>query len=73
MRAVFGEWHTVLIDGIGAAVAVPYLGLRHSYKALLNTPAMSDDAVRIAAEQQLRRLAYTDLLTGIPNRAAYQQ
>lgn len=73
MRAVFGEWHTVLIDGIGAAVAVTYLGLRHSYKALLNTPAMFDDAVRIAAEQQLRRLAYTDLLTGIPNRAAYQQ
>ena len=73
VRAVFGEWHTVLIDGIGAAVAVTYLGLRHSYKALLNTPAMFDDAVRIAAEQQLRRLAYTDLLTGIPNRAAYQQ
>ena len=72
VRAVFGEWHTLLIDGIGAAVAVTYLGLRHNYKALLNTPAMFDDAVRIAAEQQLRRLAFTDLLTGIPNRAAYQ-
>jgi len=73
VRAVFGEWHTVLIDLVGAAVAVTYLGLRRSYKALLNTPAMFDDAVRVAAERQLRALAFTDLLTGIPNRAAYQQ
>lgn len=73
VRAVFGEWHTVLIDTVGAAVAVTYLGLRRSYKALLNTPAMFDDAVRVAAEARLRSLAFTDLLTGIPNRAAYQQ
>lgn len=73
VRAVFGEWHTVLVDGVGAAVAVIYLGLRRNYKALLNTPAMFDDAVRVAAERQLRELAFTDLLTGIPNRAAYQQ
>lgn len=73
VRAVFGEWHTLLIDGVGAAVALAYLGLRRSYKTLLNTPAMFEDAVRVAAERQLREQAYTDVLTGIPNRAAYQQ
>jgi diguanylate cyclase (GGDEF)-like protein len=70
---VFGEWHTVLIDAVGAAVAVTYLGLRRNYKALLNTPAMFDDAVRVAAQERLRELAFTDQLTGIPHRAAYQQ
>ena len=73
VRAVFGEWHTVLVDGLGAIVAMTYLGLRRSYKALLNTPAMFEDAVRRAAEERLRDLAYTDQLTGIANRAAYQQ
>ena len=73
IREVFGEWHTVLIDAVGAAVAVTYLGLRRNYKTLLNTPAMFDDAVRVAAEERLRELAFTDQLTGIPNRASYQQ
>jgi diguanylate cyclase (GGDEF)-like protein len=73
VRAVFGEWHTALIDGIGATVAITYLTLRRSYKALLNTPAMFEDAVRAASEQRLRELAFLDLLTGVPNRAAYQQ
>jgi diguanylate cyclase (GGDEF)-like protein len=73
LRAVFGEWHTAAIDAVGAVVALTYLGLRRSYKALLNTPAMFDDAVRVAAEARLRELAFTDLLTGVPNRAAYQQ
>lgn len=72
-REVFGGWHGVLVDALGATVAITYLGLRRSYKALLNTPAMFDDAVRVAAEQRLRALAFTDDLTGIPNRAAYQQ
>jgi diguanylate cyclase (GGDEF)-like protein len=73
VRNVFGEWHSILIDLLGAAVAVTYLGLRRSYKALLNTPSMFDDAVRLAAERRLREVAFTDQLTGIPNRAAYQQ
>jgi diguanylate cyclase (GGDEF)-like protein len=72
VRAVFGEWHTVLIDVLGAVVAVVYLGLRRHYRALVHTPGMFDDAVRRAAEQQLRDLAFTDALTGVPNRAAYQ-
>ena len=72
VRAVFGEWHTVAVDLVGAAVALTYLGLRRNYKALLNTPQMFDDRVRLAAEQALRERAFTDVLTGIPNRAAYQ-
>lgn len=72
VRDVFGSWHTILIDAIGAAVAVIYLGLRQNYKALLNTPQMFDDRVRMAAEEALRDIAFTDSLTGIPNRAAYQ-
>ena len=72
VRLVFGSWHTVAIDAVGAAVAVTYLALRSSYRALLNTPQMFDDAVRSAAEERLRQLAYTDLLTGIPNRTAFQ-
>ncbi|MDP9167774.1 MAG: GGDEF domain-containing protein [Actinomycetota bacterium] len=72
LRTVFGETHTVAIDAVGAAVAIIYLGLRRNYKALLNTPQMFDDRVRLAAEEALRDLAFTDILTGIPNRAAYQ-
>ena len=71
-RAAASGWHMVLIDALGATVGIIYLGLRRSYKALLNTPAMFDDAVRVAAERQLREFAFTDSLTGIPNRAAYQ-
>lgn len=72
-RELFGGWHGVIVDGLGATVAITYLGLRRSYKALLSTPAMFDDAVRVAAERRLCELAFTDGLTGIPNRAAYQQ
>lgn len=72
-RQVFGGWHDVAVDALGAAVAVIYLGLRRSYKTLLHTPAMFDDAVRVAAEHRLRELAFTDDLTGIPNRAAYRR
>ncbi len=72
VRAVFGEWHAVLIDLVGATVAVTYLSLRRNYGALLRTPAMFDDAVRVAAQKRLRELAFTDQLTGVPNRASYQ-
>ncbi|MCW2829912.1 MAG: diguanylate cyclase [Aeromicrobium sp.] len=71
-RETYSGVHNVLIEVLGAAVAVTYLGLRRNYKALLNTPAMFDDAVRAAAEERLRVMAFTDLLTGVPNRAAYQ-
>jgi len=73
VRAVFGEWHSVLIDALGALIAVTYLGLRRTYKALLNTPAMFEDAVRVASERRLNEMAFTDELTGVPNRAAYQK
>lgn len=73
VRATFGEWHGVAIDALGAMVAMTYLGLRRTYRTLLNTPAMFDDAVRVAAEKHWRERAFTDSLTGIPNRAAYQQ
>jgi diguanylate cyclase (GGDEF)-like protein len=72
VRAVFDGWHTVAIDGVGAVVAVTYLALRRNDNALLNTPQMFDDRVRLAAERALRDLAFADVLTGIPNRAAFQ-
>lgn len=73
LRSVFGEWHVLVIDAFGAGVAVVYLSLRRNYKTLLNTPSMFEDAVRRAAEERLRRQAFTDPLTGIPNRAAFQR
>jgi diguanylate cyclase (GGDEF)-like protein/PAS domain S-box-containing protein len=42
MRAAF-DWHTVAADTVGAAVAVYYLSLRHSYRALLHGPKMFED------------------------------
>ncbi len=73
VRDVFGAWHSIVIDVFGAVVAITYLGLRRTYKALLNTPAMFDDAVRVEAEKHWRERALSDPLTGIPNRAAFQQ
>lgn len=72
VRDVFGEWHSVAVDAVGLVVAVVYLGLRRSYGTLLNTPSMFDDAVRVETERRLTEVAFTDQLTGIPNRAAYQ-
>ena len=72
VRSALGDWHSVIIDIVSAVVAVTYVGLRRSYGALLNTPAMFEDAVRVAAEAHLADLAFTDKLTGVPNRAAYQ-
>lgn len=71
-RQTYSGIHNVLIEVLGAAVAITYLGLRRTYRTLLNTPAMFDDAVRAAAEATLRVAAFTDHLTDVPNRAAYQ-
>jgi diguanylate cyclase (GGDEF)-like protein len=71
-RELFGGWHSIVVDGFGAVAAVTYLAMRRSYSALMHTPAMFDDAVRAAAEDRLREAAYTDLVTGLPNRAAFE-
>ena len=73
VRSTMGGVHSVAIDLLGAVVAFVYLGLRRSYVALLHTPAMFEDAVRVEAEQRLSKLAYTDALTGCANRTAYQE
>jgi diguanylate cyclase (GGDEF)-like protein len=71
-RQTFDGSHNIAVEVLGAGVALTYLGLRRNYRALLSTPAMFDDAVRAAAEQRLRVMAFTDQLTEVPNRAAYQ-
>ena len=71
LRAAFGTWHGVAVELVGVVVAVAYLMLRHTYGTLLNTPAMFEDQVKAATADALRRLAYTDALTGCGNRAAY--
>ena len=42
MRRAF-DWHSIVSDAVGAAVALYYVSLRHSYRALLNGPKMFDD------------------------------
>lgn len=71
-RQTYSGVHNVVIEVLGAVVAITYLGLRRTYGTLLNTPAMFDDAVRATAEEHLRVMAFTDPLTDVPNRAAYQ-
>ena len=71
-RQTYSGIHNVLIEALGAVVAITYLGLRRSYRTLLDTPAMFEDAVRAAAEAKLREAVYVDQLTQVPNRAAYQ-
>lgn len=71
VRASFGTWHGMGVEVAGALIAVVYLALRHSYGTLLSTPAMFEDQVRLATEERLRGLAFTDGLTGIGNRAAF--
>ena len=72
LRSTFGEWHSWALDAVGAVIALTYLALRRFYGALLNTPAMFEDAVRVAAEDRLREMAFTDPLTGCGNRAALE-
>lgn len=70
VRATFGTWHSVVIDVLGATIAVVYLGMRRRYGALLNTPSMFEDRVAAEAERRLREMAFRDQLTGLANRAA---
>jgi diguanylate cyclase (GGDEF)-like protein/PAS domain S-box-containing protein len=42
MRQAF-DWHSIVSDAMGAGVALYYVSLRHSYRALLNGPKMFDD------------------------------
>jgi diguanylate cyclase (GGDEF)-like protein len=72
MRAAF-DTSMVLWDVVGAGVASYYLSLRRSYGRLLTSPQMFEDRVKEQAEQRLRVQAFTDALTGLPNRAAFNQ
>ena len=42
MREAF-DWHSIVSDFVGAGVALYYLSLRRSYRALLSGPKMFDD------------------------------
>jgi diguanylate cyclase (GGDEF)-like protein/PAS domain S-box-containing protein len=42
MRQAF-DWHSIVADTVGAGVALYYVSLRRSYRALLNGPKMFDD------------------------------
>lgn len=42
MREAF-DWHSVVSDAVGAAVALYYFSLRRSYRALLSGPKMFED------------------------------
>lgn len=70
MRRAFGSTMTAW-DLVGAVVAIYYLSLRRSYGRLLTTPQMFEDRVREQSREELQLLAYTDSLTGLPNRAAF--
>ena len=72
MRMGFGPAIGV-IDIAGAVIAVYYLSLRASYGRLLNSPEMFEDQLRRRTEDVLRDQAFTDLLTGLPNRAAFEE
>lgn len=70
MRRAFAS-HMTLWDLVGAGVACYYLSLRRSYSRLLTSPQLFEDRVREQTERGLRRQAFTDALTGLPNRAAF--
>ncbi len=72
MRQAFNT-SMVLWDIVGAMTAAYYLSLRRSYGSLLTSPQMFEDRVREEAAEQLRIQAYTDTLTGLPNRAAFNE
>ena len=72
MRRAFDS-NMVIWDLVGAAVAAYYLTLRRSYGRLLTSPQMFEDRVREKAAERLHAQAYTDGLTGLPNRAAFSE
>ena len=72
MRRAFDS-SMVLWDIVGAATAAYYLSLRRSYGRLLTSPQMFEDRVREEAAERLRVQAYSDALTGLPNRAAFNE
>ncbi|MCU1587315.1 MAG: diguanylate cyclase [Frankiales bacterium] len=72
MRVAFNT-NMVLWDVVGAGVACYYLSLRRSYGRLLTSPQMFEDRIKEEAAQRLQVQAYTDGLTGLPNRAAFTQ
>ncbi len=72
MRRAFDS-SMVLWDVVGAATAAYYLSLRRSYGRLLTSPQMFEDRVREEAADRLKVQAYTDPLTGLPNRAAFNE
>lgn len=72
MREAF-DTSMVLWDVVGAVTAAYYLSLRRSYGRLLTSPQMFEDRVREEAAEQLKVQAYTDTLTALPNRAAFNE
>ncbi|GAA3804091.1 putative bifunctional diguanylate cyclase/phosphodiesterase [Nocardioides panacisoli] len=72
MRQAF-DTSMVLWDVVGAVVATYYLTLRRSYGRLLTSPQMFEDRVREEAAERLQVQAYTDTLTALPNRAAFNE
>lgn len=72
MRRAFDS-SMVLWDVVGAATAGYYLSLRRSYGRLLTSPQMFEDRVQEEATAQLKVRAFTDSLTGLPNRAAFNE
>lgn len=72
MRRAFNS-SMVLWDVVGAVTAGYYLSLRRTYGRLLTSPQMFEDRVREEAAEQLKVRVYTDTLTALPNRAAFNE
>ena len=67
------HWHIVAWDGLTAILALNFLALRRHYGRLLHGPVMFEDHRRRAHEERLEHQAYHDVLTGLPNRAAFSE
>jgi diguanylate cyclase (GGDEF)-like protein/PAS domain S-box-containing protein len=61
-------------DGAAFPVQLSWVALRDPQGALINTIAIFRDlSERLAANQRIEQLAYSDALTGVPNRLALSQ